>query len=194
MNRKAWIVATAGLVCATGVLLAQAPADGALARPTDLRELVFLTSGYGMAYGPAADLSKGHPPFTNVYVNREPYRRFQQSGVWPDGTQFFLEVREGLDHVSIDSTGRSQGRLLAIEGAMKDTRLFPDGGWAYYDFGAGGRERSAKPLPRTQDCYACHARHGAVEWTFTQFYPDQFAVAKAKGTVRNDYDPRIKAR
>jgi hypothetical protein len=26
----------------------------------------------------------------------------------------------------------------------------------------------------------------------TQFYPEQFAVAKQKGTVRKDYDPALK--
>jgi hypothetical protein len=32
-----------------------------------------------------------------------------------------------------------------------------------------------------------------VEWSFTQFYPEQFAVAQQKGTVRKDYDPNRKA-
>jgi hypothetical protein len=31
-----------------------------------------------------------------------------------------------------------------------------------------------------------------VEWTFTQFYPQQFEVAKQMGTVRKDYDPARK--
>jgi hypothetical protein len=32
-----------------------------------------------------------------------------------------------------------------------------------------------------------------VEWTFTQFYPEQFAVAQKLHTVRADYDPARKA-
>lgn len=31
--------------------------------------------------------------------------------------------------------------------------------------------------------------HGAVEWTFSQFYPDLFDRARRLGTVRSDYDP-----
>jgi hypothetical protein len=45
--------------------------------------------------------------------------------------------------------------------------------------------------PRTASCYDCHSRHGAVEWTFTQFYPQQFEVAQKLGTVRKDYDPDL---
>ncbi len=75
---------------------------------------------------------------------------------------------------------------------MKDSRRNPKGGWAYFDFGPGGREQSAQMLPTSASCYGCHSRHGAVEWTFTQFYPEQFAVANAKGTVRKDYDPNVK--
>jgi hypothetical protein len=32
-----------------------------------------------------------------------------------------------------------------------------------------------------------------VEWTFTQFYPEQFEVAQRLGKVRADYDPNRKA-
>jgi hypothetical protein len=35
--------------------------------------------------------------------------------------------------------------------------------------------------------------HAAVEWTFTQFYPELLEVAKQKGTVRPDHDPARKA-
>lgn len=174
---------------------ADAPSADTLARPADLRELVFLTSGYGMAYGPAREFAQGAPPFTNVYVNPPAYRSFMQSGQWPEGTTFFLEVRRGVANASIDSTGRSQGELVALEAAVKDSSRYPDGGWAYFGFnGAGGRILDkARLFPRTADCYSCHSKHGAVEWTFTQFYPEQFAVAQRKGTVRKDYDPNLKA-
>jgi len=41
-------------------------------------------------------------------------------------------------------------------------------------------------LPATADCYACHKEHGAVDTTFTQFYPTAKAIAVAKGTFRAD--------
>jgi hypothetical protein len=191
------ILLGAGVAAAVvGLAVTAIGADSAaepLQRPRDLRELVFLSSGHGMAYGPVRNLAGASPPFTNVYVTPDAYRSFMASGVWPEGTAFFLEIRRGLTHVSINSGGESQGDLLAIEAAVKDSKRNPEGGWAYFDFAQGGKATSAKMLPRTESCYGCHSRHGAVEWTFTQFYPDQFAIASAKGTVRKDYDPNVKA-
>jgi hypothetical protein len=169
-------------------------ADGKLRRPADPREFVYLSGGLGMAYGPARDLAAGEPPFTNVYVKPAAYRAFMKSGQWPDGSVFLLEVRRGVAHASIDTGGRTQGAALALEAAVKDTTRYPDGGWAYFSFGGAQKlVASALPEPRTASCYGCHSKHGAVEWTFTQFYPEQFAVAQRMGTVRKDYDPNRKA-
>ena len=198
MKNKKRILTIAAAFSATALFAtlaavgADSPADAPLQRPADLRELVFLTSGYGMAYGPARRLAGASPPFTNVYVTPESYRSFTRSGEWPEGTAFFLEIRQGRGQVSIDSHGQSQGDVLAIEAAVKDRKRNPLGGWAYFDFGPGGKASSGKMLPTSESCYSCHSRHGAVEWTFTQFYPEQFAVATAKGTVRKDYDPSVK--
>jgi hypothetical protein len=184
------------VVVASGAVVALA-ADSSgvepLKRPRDLRELVFLTSGHGMAYGPARDPGGTTPPFTNVYVTPEAYRGFMASGVWPEGAMFFLEIRRGESHVSINAQGATQGVLLGLEASVKDRRRNPDGGWAYFDFGPGGRADTGTQQPRSASCYSCHSKHGAVEWTFTQFYPEQLAVAQAKGTVRKDYDPDVHA-
>lgn len=185
------VALAAGITAFAATPSGPAPDATSLERPRDLRELVFLSSGFGMAYGPARNLAAGSPPFTNVFVRPEAYRAFMKDGVWPEGTAFFLEIRQGRGQVSVDSSGRSQGELLALEAAVKDTRKYPDG-WAYFDFGPGGRNAQAQPEPRSASCYSCHSRHGAVEWTFTQFYPEQFAVARSKGTVRRDYDPGTK--
>jgi hypothetical protein len=183
------IVAAAAM---TGIAHTATPAatgaDGSLHRPRDLRELVFLSSSQGLAYGPAAR-TQDSPAFTNIFVEPAVYRSFMQTGKWPEGTTFFMEVRAGVGHTDIGTRGSSQGELLAVEAERKDSTRYPDGGWAYFDFGPHGDDAQAQPMPRTHECYTCHRLHGAVEWTFTQFYPEQFAVAQAKGTVRKDYDP-----
>jgi hypothetical protein len=194
-------VTVAVAIAVTTAVIADAPgappasdADTTLQRPTDVRELVFLSSGQGMAYGPAADKAKragGSPPFTNVFVAPQAYRSFMHSGKWPDGTTFFLEVRAGIEHNSHGTHGSSQGAVLALEAEKKDTTRYPGAGFAYFDFGPGGADQKARPLPATASCYACHRQHGAVEWTFTQFYPEQFAVAQKMGTVRKDFDPNL---
>ena len=198
MNRRLFRIglcitaaAAAIAVIAYSPRAAHADGDGALRRPPDLRELVFLSSSHGLAYGPAARQSPT-PAFTNIFVAPAIYRRFMRTGQWPEGTTFFMEVRAGVSHTQIGTSGNSQGELLAVEAEHKDSTRYPDGGWAYFDFGHQGEKAQSEPLPRTAECYTCHRLHGAVEWTFTQFYPEQFAVAQRLGTVRKDYDPTAK--
>ncbi len=196
MSRRVSTIAISLLAAAvvTAVILYAPPAsasDDALQRPRDLRELVFLSSSHGLAYGPAARLL-GSPAFTNIFVAPEIYKSFMQTGKWPEGTTFFMEVRKAESHTDIGTSGNSQGELLAVEAETKDSTRYPDGGWAFFDFGPGGANERGQPLARTAECYTCHRLHGAVEQTFTQFYPEQFAVAKRMGTVRKDYDPTAK--
>jgi hypothetical protein len=189
------ILATTTLIAEPPRIAAAGGADATLKRPRELRELVFLSSGYGMAYGPAAAAANkagGPSPFTNVFVTPDSYRRFMQTGKWPEGTTFFLEVRQGVGHPAADVKGAFQGTVIGLAAEQKDSSRYPDGGFAFFDFGHDGTKESALPLPRSAPCYACHRQHGAVEWTFTQFYPEQFAVAQRMGTVRKDYDPNGK--
>jgi hypothetical protein len=176
-------------------------ASGAVVRPQDYREWVYLTSGLGMSYAPeaqaaaaaAAAAGQARPPvFDNVFVNRQSYRAFLQSGRWPDGTMFILELRRGERHVSIDTGGQTQGAVLGIEAAVKDTtRYAATGGWAYLGFGgSNGLAESAAPNPPTASCYSCHHDNTAVENTFVQFYPTLFEVAQRMGTVKPTYDPK----
>lgn len=197
---KKFALLAAGLVLAPALALAAstpAPAfnaAGELTRPEDFREWVFVTSGLGMTYGPNRPAAGQSPPFNNVFVTPAAYRGFLASGRWPEGTLFILEIRRAEENVSISQGGRTQGEVVAIEAAVKDSQRYPDGGWAYFSFdGAGSLKARAAPFPRDASCYSCHSQHGAVEWTFTQFYPTLFAVAKRLGTVRPDYDPARKA-
>ncbi len=189
-----WALPVAGqapaLAPATGPVFSS---SGQLTRPADYREWVFLSSGLGMTYGPAQPASDRPPLFDNVFVTREAYREFLRSGRWPEQTMFALEIRRAETNVSINNGGRTQGAVAALEVAVKDTRRFPDGGWAYFDFTAReGTTDAAAPLPKSASCYACHAANTAVENTFVQFYPTLFDVAKRFGTVKPTYDPAKK--
>jgi hypothetical protein len=167
--------------------------DGRLLYPADYREWVYLTSGLGMTYGPAAQAAGRPPMFDNVFVNRESYRSFLATGRWPERTIFALEIRTGDENVSINNGGRTQGAIRALEVAVKDSSRFPDTTWGYFEFGAPPEiAPAAARLPATASCYACHRNHAAVEQTFVQFYPTLMDVARAKGTVRADYDPARK--
>src|ERR1044071_9699752 len=110
-------------VILTSVLLtAQSPSDGPrfngageLALPKDYRQWVFLSSGLGMTYGPAAQANPGDPLFDNVFVNPSSYRAFLETGHWPDQTMFILEVRRSTGKGSINNGGHYQSEIAAIE-------------------------------------------------------------------------------
>jgi len=151
---------------------------GDLALPADYHEWVFLSSGLGMTY----QSTPGHEAaFTNVFANPAAYRAFVATGKWPDKTTLLLEVRASASKGSINQGGSYQTDLLAIEAEVKDSAKFPGSGWAFFAF---GKSSTGKLLARTQDCYSCHAEHGAVDNTFVQFYPALLEIAKAKGTLK----------
>src|SRR5579864_766127 len=159
----------------------QFTADGQLVRPNDYREWVYLSSGLGMVYGPAAEgASDAAPRFDNVFVNPAAYRSFIATGKWPDKTIFVLEIRASGSKASINNGGRFQSTLVGIEAEVKDEKRFP-GKWAFFGFGASASP--ARMLPTTAQCYSCHSTNGAVDNTFVQFYPTLLEVAKSKGTL-----------
>jgi hypothetical protein len=155
--------------------------DNALLKPENYREWIYLSSGVGMVYGPARESSASdNPPFENVFVNPKAYKAFLESGKWPNGTTFVLEIRASASQGSINKGGHFQQDRLRYEVEVKDPR-FPDN-WAF--FGFGEKDASAQAIPKTAGCQACHSKNGAVENTFVQFYPTLLPVAKAKGTLK----------
>jgi len=165
-------------------------AAGELLPPKDYRTWMYVTSGFAMGYGPLAQQAAegGVQVFDTVFVERPAYERFVATGVWPESTMFVLELRTAEGHGSIVTNGKFQTDLLGLEAAVKDSTRFA-GGWGYFELpsDATGPTGPAPVLPTTAACYECHAKNGAVEQTFTQFYPTLFAVARAKGTVRADF-------
>ena len=163
----------------------QYTADGQLIRPKNYREWIYLSSGLGMTYGPAAEAARDHKPdFDNVFVTPAAYRAFKEMGKWPDKTMFVLEVRHSESKGSINNGGHFQGELAAVEVEVKDEKRFPNK-WAFFGF-----EKSlspAKPIPMSASCYSCHDSHGAVDNTFVQFYPTLLETAKSKGTLKPHY-------
>lgn len=155
--------------------------NGELVRPKNYREWIFLSSGIGMSYGTGTGM-----PFGNVFVEPSAYRKFVETGKWPDKTIFALELRQPATEGSINKAGQYQTSLIALEAAVKDTARFPDG-WGY--FGFNGSAASAKAFGESAGCNACHKQNAAVEHSFVQFYPTLLEIAKAKGTLNPSYKP-----
>ena len=164
---------------------------GELTLPSDYREWVFVGTSLGMTYGPAK--RNGPSVFEHIYVTREADRAFMQSGTWPERTMFAMEGRAADSHELLANTGQAAGEALFIEASVKDASRFPDTTWAYFNFGDGQKpSASAKPIPKTASCYACHDQNTAVEYSFAQFYPAVCEAAKRLGTVKPTYDPKKK--
>jgi len=174
---------------ATVAVAAFDPATGELQPPRDYRSWVFLTSGFQMGYGPAAlaAAAGGVGSYDTVFVEPAAHDAFAATGVWPDRTLFVLEIRTSEHTGSIVTTGHYQTDVMAVEAELKDARI--PGGWGYFAFDAdaSGPRGPTKRLPETEACYSCHAANGAVEHTFTQFYPTLLPIARAHGTVRRDF-------
>jgi Cytochrome P460 len=180
MSRFAALLLASSMACLMGQ--PRYTDDGQLTLPSDYREWVFLSSGLGMTY--ASPQAQDAPSFTNVFVNPAAYRSFLATGKWPDKTMLVLEIRASASKGSINQGGSYQSGIVAIEGEVKDTAKFPGNGWAFFGF---GKSSTGKMLARSQDCYACHLQHAAVDNTFVQFYPALLEIAKQKGTLTPAY-------
>jgi hypothetical protein len=159
-------------------------AEGRMLFPADYREWIYVTSGRGMSYSPAA-ANQSEPPFDNVFVNPAAYRSFLEHGTWPDDTVLVLEIRGGTSHGSILEGGAFQtGEALAVEVHVKDTPRFGGDGWAFFGFDG---QAPADIVPREASCYTCHEANTAADRTFVQFYPTLLPIARAKGTLSAAY-------
>ena len=191
LRMKTRILIMLSLVCLSSRLAAQQAhpdeprftSDGQLQRPDNYREWIYLSSGLGMTYAPSASAANtANQRFDNVFVTRQAYKAFLDTGTWPDKTMFVLEVRSSAGNGSINKGGHYQDEIVGMEVHLKDVSRFPTTKWAFFEFGTSAR--TAKALPPNSNCQACHSMNGAVDQTFVQFYPTLIPAAKAKGTFK----------
>jgi hypothetical protein len=153
-------------------------AEGALIPPMEYREWVFLSSGLDMSYTEDPAMT-GHSMFDNVFVDPASWAAFKRTGHWPDKTMFAMENRGATTKGSINKQGHFQTEdLMGVEFHVRDTSRF-SGGWGFF---AGNATDAAIQLPYSAPCYSCHQAHGAVDTTFTQFYPTAKPIAVKAGT------------
>ncbi len=177
------VLALAALCLAAAAPIAQPPrfdAAGRLDYPTNYRDWVFLSSGLDMSYSAHPAMPGGTHMFNNVFVQPGAVAYFRHTGHWPDGTMLVLENRSGASKGSINQHGVFQtGTVMGLEVHVRDAAHFP-GGWGFFSFDGS---TPARLIPRSASCYACHQAHGAVDTTFTQFYPTMLPIARHYGTV-----------
>ena len=191
MNHKLRVVSVVLLLCLAAYN--QSPSGvsstpeynekGQLKLPEQYREWVYLSTGMDMSYT-AGSGNMDHHMFDNVFVNPSSYKKFQETGTWPDKTMLVLEVRGAQSRASINQRGNFQAsEVMGMEVHVKDEAKFP-GKWAFFGFDNG---KVGNLFPSGAACYSCHEAHGAVDTTFVQFYPTLMPLAKAKGTLSANY-------
>ena len=157
--------------------------DGSLNLPEDYRSWIWLSSGLGMSYNANAKPNDA-PQFTNVFVKPEAYRSFMTSGAWPDKTMFLLEERQSGSNTGPNRAGHFQTDLAGMVALVKDEKRYPEK-WKFFAFDAkDGLAVGPGAAVKTNGCFQCHEKNGAVDHTFVQFYPTLKRVALAKGTYK----------
>jgi cytochrome P460 len=127
---------------------------------------VFVGASLGLSYAQTKP-DDGPGTFHHVYLRPESYESFRRTGRFPDRTVLVLELYEAATKVAPSRHGLFEGRRIAVEAAVKNSRL-PDG-WGYFSFGDGSLP-AAKAFPRDA-CFDCHRQHAAADNVFVQFYP-----------------------
>lgn len=145
---------------------------GELLLPADFRRWIFAGSSLGLGYREPGAAS-GQEMFHTVLIQPAAYDHFVRTGGFPDGTMLALTIYERAEKVPPSERGYFEGDLVALSIALKDTDRFEER-WGYFSFTGPGRtlKEKASRIPPGAGCNGCHARHGAVDNVFVQFYPN----------------------
>jgi Cytochrome P460 len=149
--------------------VARFTADGQLVKPADLAQWVFLGTSLGMGYNQARFDPASPGQFQVVLMEPNAYRYFMEHGQYAPGSMFLLSFYGSDQRRSINRVGYVQANLSSFEIHLVDARKAPEEGRVFYVFDAQDAMGSA--LPKGSECVRCHARHGAFDGTFAQFYP-----------------------
>ena len=151
--------------------VAEFTSDGALVRPENYREWVFV----GTPLTPN-DMNNGKasfPEFHSVYIEPSAWKHYKETGKFQEGTVLVKELITVGTKQATSGAGYFMGEYLGLEATVKSKEHFPDepGNWAYFSFGHEyPLAETAKAFP-SQSCNACHANSAADDFVFTQYYP-----------------------
>jgi Cytochrome P460 len=165
----------------------QYDSSGALIRPQHFETWVFVGSSTGLTYEPGL-APRGAGEFHDVYIRPESYAEFARTGKFPEKTVLVLALYPPEDKVAPARAGYFEGDLEGMASAVKDHERFPDG-WAYFNFGAGGRLKETATANPKQTCFSCHQQHAADDNVFVQFYPILRPIMKAHQSASGGAQP-----
>ena len=188
MKRLSMIAAGMTLALAVGACVAasaqQTPswgpqwtAEGQLKLPEGYREWVYL--GSPLTPNALNGGEAGFPEYHNVYTQREAYKAYKETGVFPEGTIMLKELQltkagENEDGSRLEVSGRGYfpGAFNGIDISVKDsTRFANSNGWGFFNFGhhAPPYAETAAAAP-VEACAQCHIDNATKDMVFSEFY------------------------
>jgi Cytochrome P460 len=150
--------------------VARYEADGKLSFPAGTDRWIAAGSDIGGTYADRP-FDPARPGAIGV-VQMEPtaYDYFLKNGRYADGTMFLLTFYAVQQNPQPALQGFVQGAVTGREIHVIDQRRFTKEGSGFFVF-SQGTEQPVAPMSLGSVCVQCHAREGAFEGTFVQFYP-----------------------
>lgn len=164
---------------ATAMPLPEYDSEGKLLRPAGYEKWVVVGTSIGLGYSDGDKKDPDNPgTFHNVYMQPDAFDHYVQTGEFPEQTVLVvtnLKSQPAKTKGPVSRIGFVAAPTSGLEVAIKDSKRFPDG-WAYYLFHDAPEQQqnpdhkqTATAFPK-QECFDCHAAHGADDNVFTQFY------------------------
>ncbi len=164
--------------------------EGALARPVNFREWVFI----GATVQPKdINLSTAYAPgIKHTYLDRESFDHWKQTGRFRDGAVIVQERRAEERQEFMNAEGYFAGEHTGLQVMVKDPQRFPDTIWGFFSFGKPPWPERVWPVPGMGelDCAGCHT-YADQDWVFTRFYPmlaDAAPAPKSEGQLLYERD------
>ncbi len=152
-----------------GLEVAEIEEGGALKRPSNLDQWVFLGASLGMGYAQSSFDPDNPGMFQVVLMEPQAYDYFLENRTYADGSMFALYFYGSENQISINRSGFVMGDLHTYEIHLRDSRRFKNGS-GFYIFGPDDAT-AGLITPSDNACTQCHDKNGAFESTFVQFYP-----------------------
>ncbi len=159
----------------------QYAADGSLVLPENLEEWVFLGSSIGAGYSDIEFDPDTPGNFQIVRIEPEAYREFTETGHFPDGTIFAMDIHNASTNIPPNDSGYvMNGESVMTEYHVMDKIRFPKTGFNFFISHPG--DSVAKMIDLPNDCVACHTKNAEHQNAFTQFYPATQKYINSKKT------------
>jgi hypothetical protein len=143
---------------------------GELIFPGGTDRWIMLGSGLGGDYSEEAFDPRNPGTLTVAQMEPSAYDYLIENGRYADGTMLLLTFYAVQEKPVPALRGFVQGAALRREIHVIDRQRFPDESRAFFLYPTSDVER-APAVPLGSECVACHTEHGALDATFTQFYP-----------------------